>query len=94
MYIEIAKTNIKIASIITSTINSLLGRTQANLLVVDETIKDPLIARKLEVWQYVGIIILAASLVVLVRVISPKVEHAILFAVFLSIALIIFFFTG
>lgn len=90
MDIEIEKINAKLVSII----NSLLGRMQANLLVVDQTTKDPLITRKLEAWQYASIIALAVSLVVLIRVISPRLEHAILFAVFLSIALIIFFVTG
>ena len=46
MYIKIEKINTKLVSII----NSLLGRIQANLLVVDAT-QDPLIAGKLEVWQ-------------------------------------------
>lgn len=90
MDIEIEKINAKLVSII----DSLLGRMQANLLVVDQTTKDPLITRKLEAWQYASIIALAVSLVVLIRVISPRLEHAILFAVFLSIALIIFFVTG
>lgn len=90
MDIEIEKINAKLVSII----DSLLGRMQANLLVVDQTTKDPLITRKLVAWQYASIIALAVSLVVLIRVISPRLEHAILFAVFLSIALIIFFVTG
>jgi len=69
------------------------GITGVNL-AVEATEKDPLIARRLEVWQYAGIIVLAVALVMLVRVLSPRVEHALLFAAFLSVALIVFFFTG
>lgn len=54
--------------------------------------KDPQIAQGWQDWQYVGIIALAIGLVVLVRVLSPRVEHAILFAIILSAILIIFFF--
>lgn len=53
------------------------------------TQKDPLLAQGLKDWQYVGIISLSISLIVLVRVLSPKVEHAILFALALSVVLII-----
>lgn len=71
----------------------LLSITGVNL-AVETTEKDPLIARRLEVWQYAGIIALAVALVMLVRVLSPRVEHALLFAVFLTVVLIVFFFTG
>ena len=71
----------------------LIGTIQENLAVEADR-NDPLIARRLEVWQYAGIITLAIALVILVRVLSPRVEHALLFAAFLSIALIVFFFIG
>lgn len=71
----------------------MLGIVQAGL-AVDTPKRDPLIARNLEAWQYIGIIGLAVGLIVLVRIFSPRVEHAILFAIFLSVILIVFFFTG
>ncbi len=59
----------------------------------DTTQKDPLISQGLQDWQYVGIFALALSALVLIRVLSPRAEHAILFALILSVILIILFFT-
>ncbi|HEY9599609.1 MAG TPA: hypothetical protein V6D33_18255 [Cyanophyceae cyanobacterium] len=53
--------------------------------------KDPLINRNGETIVDIGVILLAIGLVIAVKIISPKVEHAILLAVFLSFALIGFF---
>lgn len=53
--------------------------------------KDPLINRGGEMIVDVGIILLAIASVIAVRIISPKVEHAILLAIFLSFAIIGFF---
>jgi hypothetical protein len=53
--------------------------------------KDPLINRSGEAIVDIGIILLAIGLVIAVRIISPRVEHAILLAIFLSFALIGFF---
>jgi hypothetical protein len=54
--------------------------------------KDPLIDKRGETIVDVGVVLLAVSLVIAVKIISPKVEHAILLAIFLSLALIAFFF--
>ena len=53
--------------------------------------KDPLINQRGETLVDIGVILLAIGLVITVKIISPKVEHAILLAVFLSFALIGFF---
>lgn len=53
--------------------------------------KDPLINRGGETIIDIGIILLAIGLVIAVRMISPRVEHAILLAIFLTFALIGFF---
>lgn len=63
-------------------------------LAVEAVERDPLISRRLETWQYIGIGALAIALVVVVRALSPKVEHALLFATFLSVILIVFFLSG
>ena len=55
--------------------------------------KDPLIAHGLQVWQYIGIVVLAVAAIAAVGFFSRKVEYAIFFAVGLSIALIVFFLT-
>lgn len=55
--------------------------------------KDPLIAHGLQVWQYIGITILAVAAIAAIGFFSRKVEYAIFFAVGLSIALIVFFLT-
>lgn len=70
-----------------------LGTISLNLLM-EAAGRDPLISRRLEVWQYAGIAALAVALVFVVRVLSPKAEHTLLFAASLSIILIIFFLSG
>ncbi|MEG4107902.1 hypothetical protein [Microcoleus sp. S13_C5] len=61
-------------------------------LAAESVQKDPLIDKRGETIVDVGVILLALSLVIAVKIISPKVEHAILLAIFLSLALIAFFF--
>jgi hypothetical protein len=63
---------------------------QANL-PPEATQNDSLIARGLQTWQYVGIAALAIGAIVIVGMFSPRVEHAIAFAIFLSVVLIAFF---
>ena len=58
------------------------------------TQKDPLIAQNLQNLQYIGIFAFAISMIALVRVFSPRAEHAILFALTLSFVLIIAIFTA
>ena len=58
------------------------------------TQKDPLINRGLEDWQYIGIIALAIASLIAVRVLSSRAEYTILFALALSLVLIIFFFNA
>lgn len=70
-----------------------VGTTQENPSV-GTTQKDPLIDRGLQVGQYIGIVALAVGAIVVVKVFSPRVEHAILFALSLSVVLIIFFLTA
>ncbi|MEG3896362.1 MULTISPECIES: hypothetical protein [unclassified Microcoleus] len=53
--------------------------------------KDPLIDRGGAIAVDVGVVLLAITLVIAVKIISPKVEHAILLAIFLSFGLIGFF---
>ena len=53
--------------------------------------KDPLIDRHGQVVVKVGVVLLAITLVIAVKIISPRVEHAILLAIFLSFGLIGFF---
>ncbi len=55
--------------------------------------KDPLITHGLQVWQYIGIVILAVTAIAAIGFFSRKVEYAIFFAVGLTIALIVFFLT-
>ncbi|MBH8553385.1 hypothetical protein I8751_13575 [Nostocaceae cyanobacterium CENA357] len=54
---------------------------------------DPLIARGLQREQYLGIAILAVSLIAAVGYFSRRFEYALLFAFALSIVLIVFFLT-
>ncbi|MEG4171806.1 MULTISPECIES: hypothetical protein [unclassified Microcoleus] len=61
-------------------------------LAAESVQKDPLIDQRGETIVDVGVVLLAVSLVMAVKIISPKVEHAILLAIFLSLALIAFFF--
>ena len=62
------------------------------LAATESVQKDPLIDQRGETIVHVGVVLLAVSLVIAVKIISPKVEHAILLAIFLSLALIAFFF--
>ena len=61
------------------------------LTSADSVQKDPLINRGGETIVDIGIILLASGSVIAVRIISPRVEHAILLAIFLTFALIGFF---
>ncbi len=70
-----------------------VGTTEENPSI-GTTQKDPLIAQGLQNWQYIGIIALAISAFAVIRVFGPKAEHALLFALALSLVLIIFFFTA
>ncbi len=49
---------------------------------------DPLINRGEEKVVYIGVVLIAVALVIAVWKLSPRVEHAIIFAFVLSIALI------
>jgi hypothetical protein len=62
------------------------------LISAESVQKDPLIDQRGSMIVDVGVVLLAASLVIAVKMISPRVEHAILLAIFLSVALIAFFF--
>jgi hypothetical protein len=57
----------------------------------EATRNDPLIAHELQTWQYLGIAALAIGAIIVVGILSPRVEHAIAFAIFLSVVLIAFF---
>ena len=62
------------------------------LLAAAESVqKDPLIDKRGSTIVDVGLVLLAVVLVTAVKILSPKVEHAILLAIFLSSALIAFF---
>ncbi|MGI2906415.1 hypothetical protein [Tolypothrix sp. VBCCA 56010] len=76
-----------------SAINRLLGAILETQPPETSSGKDPLIAHGLQVWQYVGITVLAIAAIAAVGFFSRKVEYAIFFAVGLSIALIVFFLT-
>ncbi len=62
------------------------------LISAESVQKDPLIDKRGETIVDVGVLLLAVSLVMAVKIISPRVEHAILLAIFLSLVLIAFFF--
>lgn len=53
---------------------------------------DPLISQGGENLVYVGVVLVAIGLVVAVGILSPRIEHAVIFAILLSITLIAFFF--
>jgi hypothetical protein len=61
------------------------------LVSVASTQNDPLIDRGEERVVYIGVALLAVASVIVVWKLSPRVEHAIIFASVLSIALIAFF---
>lgn len=61
------------------------------LVSVSPTQNDPLINRGEEKIVDIGVSLLAVALVIVVWQLSPRVEHAIIFAFVLSIALIAFF---
>lgn len=54
--------------------------------------KYPLINQGGEALVDIGVILLAIGLVIVVKIISPRVEHAILLAIVLTLALLGFFF--
>lgn len=53
--------------------------------------KDPLIDQRGEAIVKVGVILLALGSVIVVKILSPRVEHAIIFAIVVSFGLIAFF---
>jgi hypothetical protein len=53
--------------------------------------QDSLIAKGWETTDYVGVILLVLSLVVLVGIVSRRIEYAIIFALMLSLLIIVFF---
>jgi presenilin-like A22 family membrane protease len=53
--------------------------------------KDPLIDQRGEVIVKVCVILLAVGSVIAVKILSPRVEHAIIFAIVVSFGLIAFF---
>jgi hypothetical protein len=57
------------------------------------TQNDPLIAKGLQKEQYIGILGLAIALIAVIGFFSRRVEYAILFAITLSVILIVFFLT-
>ncbi|KAB8332170.1 hypothetical protein SD80_022015 [Scytonema tolypothrichoides VB-61278] len=57
------------------------------------TQNDPLIAKGLQRVQYIGILGLAIALIAVIGFFSRRVEYAILFAITLSVILIVFFLT-
>jgi hypothetical protein len=62
------------------------------LLEVNESLqKDTLMNQKGEAIVEIGIVMLAVSLVVVTRLVSARMEHAILLAIFLSFGLVGFF---
>lgn len=71
-------------------LKQLLGTIQENP-AVDATQKDPLINQGLQDWQYIGIIILAVCVIAGFGFFSRRIEYAILFALSLSLVLIVFF---
>ncbi|CBN55805.1 MULTISPECIES: hypothetical protein [Kamptonema] len=56
--------------------------------LVQSAQKDPLIDRGGQVAVDIGVVLLAVTLVIAVKIISPRVEHAIVLAIFLSFVLI------
>ncbi|NMF66998.1 hypothetical protein DP113_03020 [Brasilonema octagenarum UFV-E1] len=57
------------------------------------TQNDPLIAKGLQKGQYLGIFAFVIALIAVIGYFSRRVEYAILFAVTLSVILIVFFLT-
>lgn len=55
--------------------------------------KDPLIAHSWDYVLYLGIFAISVALIAIVGVVSPRVEHALYFALALSVILIAFLFT-
>ena len=60
---------------------------------VDTPKKDPLIAHGWDYVIYIGIFAIAITSIAIVGVVSPRVEHALYFALALSVVLIAFLFT-
>lgn len=55
--------------------------------------KDPLIAHGWDYVLYLGIFAIAIALIAIVGAVSPRVEHALYFALAISVVLIAFLFT-
>ena len=62
------------------------------LTLAEPVQKDPLIDQRGEAIVKVGVILLAVGSVIAVRILSPRVEHAIIFAIIVSFGLIAFLF--
>ncbi|HEY9832398.1 MAG TPA: hypothetical protein V6D26_17560 [Stenomitos sp.] len=61
------------------------------IISVSPTQNDPLINRSGEKFVDIGVSLIAVTLVFVVWKLSPRVEHAMIFAIVLSITLIAFF---
>lgn len=66
-------------------------RTVEQIPTPDPTTRDPLIAKVWQREQYIGIFILFITLIAAVGFFSRRFEYALLFALSLSVVLIIFF---
>ncbi|MBE9007142.1 hypothetical protein IQ259_19240 [Fortiea sp. LEGE XX443] len=66
-------------------------RTVEQIPTPDPTTRDPLIPKVWQREQYIGIFILFISLIAAVGLFSRRFEYALLFALSLSVVLIIFF---
>ena len=60
---------------------------------IDTPKKDPLIAQGWDYVLYLGIFAIAVASIAIMGVVSPRVEHALYFALALSVILIAFLFT-
>lgn len=69
-----------------------VGTTQENQSF-GTTQKDPLVDQGLQNWQYIGIVTLAVGAIAIVGFFSRRIEYALLFALVLSVVLIVFFLT-
>jgi hypothetical protein len=61
------------------------------LTLAEPVQKDPLIDQRGEAIVKVGVILLAVGSVIIVKILSPRVEHAIIFAIIVSFGLMAFF---
>ncbi len=68
---------------------------ELNSLIAEQpTQKDPLMNYKAEHLIYAGVFLLVIGLIIIVGVLSRKLEYALLFATSLSLVLILFFLTA